>query len=66
VIGSKIFFSSNHYILIYPKSMNAILSLGIIEEADTEESLEDDDTINKESSSSLSNDDKETNVLAFR
>jgi len=46
--------------------MNTILSLGIIEEADTEESLEDDDTINKESSSSLSSNNKETNVLAFR
>jgi len=65
VIGSEIFFSSDHYILIYPRSINTILSLGIIEEADIEESLEDDDTTNKESSSSLSN-NKETNVLAFR
>jgi len=46
--------------------MNIILSLGIIEEADTEESLEDNDIINKESSSSSSSDNKETNVLAFR
>jgi len=67
VIGSKIFFSSDYYILIYPKSINTILLLGIIEEANTEESLEDNDTINKESSSSLSNNNnKETNVLAFR
>jgi len=66
VIGPKTFFSSDHYILIYPKSINTILSLGIIEEADTEESLKYDDTINKESSSSLSNNNKETNVLAFR
>jgi len=66
VIGPEIFFSSDHYILIYPKLINAILSLGIIEEADTEESLEDNDTINKESSSSSSSNNKETNVLAFR
>jgi len=66
VIGPKIFFSSDHYILIYPKSINIILSLGIIEEVNTEESLEDDNIINKESSSSLSNNNKETNVLAFR
>jgi len=66
VIGPKIFFSSDHYILKYPKSINIILSLGIIEEADIEESLEDDDTINKESSSSSSNNNKETNSLAFR
>jgi len=53
--------------LIYPKSMNTNLSLGIIEEANTEESLEEDNTINKESSSSSSNNNnKETNVLAFR
>jgi len=60
------FFSSDHYILIYPKSINIILSLSIIEEANTEESLEEDNTMNKESSSSLSNNNKETNVLAFR
>jgi len=65
VIGPKIFFSSDYYILIYPKSINIILSLSIIEEVDTEESLEDNDTINKESSRSLSNNNKETNVLAF-
>jgi len=46
VIGPEIFFSSDHYILIYPKSINTILSLDIIEEADTEESLEEDNIIN--------------------